>query len=257
MTFVIDYDQLVPIMFFVGLGIGYVLRKVVKKKAGTIARVILFLLIFVIVFLTSCKMFLIGISSMAIALAICILVSSKHKERLLAYMGTLGLTIAAIVASMCICRLYAESQFLALRIVTVGMFYLSLLLTLPITELAYVVRLLFGNSLAIMFLTSFLMFRKIIRLIEDFKDSLEIHERYIKGIFNRILFSIDVLKRRVIPILERSIDDISTSISLKGIDITGYNIKLPLSLKFTMDDALLLTSLIIGILSLVLLCHLL
>ncbi len=257
MTFVIDYDQLVPIMFFIGVGIGYVLRKIVKRRSAILARAILFLLIFVIIFLTTCKMFLLGLSAISLTTAFSIVSSHRERERYLAYMGTIGLTLSAIAISMLLCGLYTETQLLILRVLTIGMLYISLILTLPVTSLAYMVRLFFGNSLTMMFLTTYLIFRKVVSIIEEFTTSLKIHEQYIRGIINKVKFSIDVLKRRVVPILEKAIDDITASLCSRGIDITGCNVKIPLQVKFTRDDALLLTSFTVPILLLAVLCHLL
>ncbi len=257
MTFVIDYDQLVPIMFFIGLGIGYVLRKVTKKKSAVIARAILFLLIFIIIFLTSSRMFLIGLAGMTIASALAVVLSHKERDRYLAYMGTIGLTLSAIALSMLICGLYGEVQLLVLRVLIIGMLYISLILTLPVTSLTYMIRMFFGNSLTMMFLTTFLIFRKVINIIEEFRTSLKIHESYIRGTVNKVKFSIDVLKRRVVPLLEKAVDDITAALSSRGIDITGYGVKIPLNIKFTTDDVILLSSMLSGLVALALLCHIL
>ncbi len=257
MTFVIDYDQLVPIMFFIGLGIGYVLRKVTKKKSAVIARAILFLLIFVIIFLTSSRMFLIGLAGLSVTSALAVVLSHRERERYLAYMGTIGLTLSAIALSMLLCGLYAETQLLVLRVLIIGMLYVSLILTLPVTSLTYMVRMFFGNSLTMMFLTTFLIFRKVVSIVEDFKISMKIHEAYIKGITKRIKLSIDVLKRRVLPVLERAVDDIVAALSSRGIDITGYGVKIPLSIRVTSDDIVLIASVVSGIVALAVLCHLL
>ncbi|NPB00794.1 MAG: hypothetical protein GXO10_05415 [Crenarchaeota archaeon] len=257
MTFVIDYDQLVPIMFFIGLGIGYVLRKVTKKKSAVIARAILFLLIFVIIFLTSSRMFLLGLSGISLASALAVILSHKERDRYLAYMGTIGLTLSAIALSMLICGLYSEVQLLILRVFIIGMLYISLILTLPVTSLTYMVRMFFGNSLTMMFLTTFLIFRKVVDIMESFKTSLKVHESYIKGTVNKVKFSIDVLKRRAVPLLERAVDDITAALSSRGIDITGYGVKIPLNIRFTIDDVVLIISMLSGILALALLCHVL
>ncbi|NPA69824.1 MAG: hypothetical protein GXO26_03380 [Crenarchaeota archaeon] len=257
MTFVIDYDQLVPIMFFIGLGIGYILRKVTKKKSAVIARAILFLLIFIIIFLTSSRMFLIGLSGIALASALAVTLSHKERDRYLAYMGTIGLTLSAIALSMLICGLYSEVQLLILRVLIIGMLYISLILTLPVTSLTYMIRMFFGNSLTMMFLTTFLIFRKVINIIDEFRTSMKVHESYIRGTINKVKFSIDVLKRRVVPLLERAVDDITAALSSRGIDITGYGVKIPLNLKFTFDDVMLLLSMLSGVVVLALLCHIL
>ena len=257
MTFVIDYDQLVPIMFFIGLGIGYVLRKVTKRKSAVIARAILFLLIFVIIFLTSSRMFLIGLAGLSLASAFSIVLSHRERERYLAYMGTIGLTLSAIALSMIICGLYSETQLLVLRVLIIGMLYISLILTLPVTSLTYMVRMFFGNSLTMMFLTTFLVFRKVINIIEEFRTSMKVHEAYIRGTLNKIKFSIDVIRRRVVPLLEKAVDEIVAALSSRGIDITGYGVKIPLNLKAGIDDAFLIASMLSGVITLAILCHLL
>jgi len=256
MTFVIDYDQLVPILFFVGLLIGYAARKIVKRRKASIARVISFLLVFIIIFIVKSIYALLALAAVFITVGALSIMHSVERERHLAYILTILLTIIAIALATSLVESPYAALIISLRVLTLGFLYITLFLTLPTIEMTYTIRVLFGNYIATLFLVSMLIFRKVIDIIEKIQISIKTKGISSFGLIKKIVLSADIVVRRAVPLIERSVDDIVTALYARGVDLSSSVVYVPAGALFTKDDVFLLISVVtLLVISIVLLCH--
>ncbi len=229
MTFIIDYDQLAPVMFFIGLLIGYLLRKIQRKGTGALLRAILFLLVFVIVFIVKNIVTLAAFCLVTCTLALLTIqesVSTGKGDLYTAYFLTLGLTPVSIFTALILLGQYHAAILLLLRVITIGTLCMAMLSSLPFTRLVGLVRLFLGQSISPLFLVTLLIFRKTLSELSDLRTMFEIRIHMFKSIRQRIQLMIDIVRRRIIPIVDRISDDIVTALMCKGIDIiSGINIR--------------------------------